>query len=96
MIRKSPPPGAQGTLIKRARPASPTNEQQIIVSSTGNDKEQGLIRTVKRTSGLDVSLLNRFSKCLANETGEQAPIVSLAGAHGVSIDLLLADATHRD
>ncbi|KAG8888643.1 hypothetical protein FRB98_007204 [Tulasnella sp. 332] len=67
MIRKSPPPGSQGTLIKRARPASPSNEQQVIISTSGNEKEQGLIRTVTRTSGLD------------------APIVSLAGAHGGEI-----------
>lgn len=66
MIRKDPPE-TSGAVIKRARTASPTNEQQIIISAGNNEKEQGLIRTVTRTSGLD------------------APIVSLAGAHGGEI-----------
>jgi hypothetical protein len=55
MIRKSPPSGSGGTLIKRARSSEPKNEQQIVISSGANAKEQGLVRTVKRTSGLDVS-----------------------------------------
>ncbi|KAG8960935.1 hypothetical protein FRC03_006000, partial [Tulasnella sp. 419] len=59
MIRKSPPPGSQGgTLIKRAKPSSPANEQQIIISTGANDKEQGLVRTITRTSGLDAPIVS--------------------------------------
>ena len=60
----SPPP--EGILIKRARGSTPP-ETQIAISSAGDDSKKGLIRTVKRTSGLE------------------APIVSLAGAHSVSL-----------
>lgn len=83
MIRKDPPE-TSGAVIKRARTASPTNEQQIIISAGNNEKEQGLIRTVTRTSGLDVCerfSIGRVSWWLIVDL--QAPIVSLAGAHGV-------------
>jgi hypothetical protein len=54
MIRKEPPGGASGAVLKRSRGSTPNaNEQQIVISS-GNAKEQGLVRTVTRTSGLEV------------------------------------------
>ena len=64
--RSASPPPAQGTLVKRSRSSEPQNTSQLIISSSGKEREQALIRTVKRTSNLE------------------APIVSLAGAHGVS------------
>jgi len=65
--RSASPPPIQGTLIKRSRSSEPQNTSQLIISSSGKEREQALIRTVKRTSNLE------------------APIVSLAGAHGVSL-----------
>ena len=62
----SPPPS--GALIKRAR-AEEQPKNQIAISSAGDDRSKGLIRTVKRTSGLE------------------APIVSLSGAHSVSLNI---------
>lgn len=69
----SPPPG--GALVKRARSNEPPTTQ-IAISST-DERQKGLIRTVKRTSNLD------------------APIISLSGAHSVSIkscmDVIIED-----
>ncbi|KZT36669.1 WD40 repeat-like protein [Sistotremastrum suecicum HHB10207 ss-3] len=67
--RPGTPPGVSTALTKRAREDSPAGpQQQLIAISSGNDdKQKGLIRTVKRTSSLE------------------APIVSLAGAHGGEI-----------
>ena len=59
----SPPP--EGVLIKRARGATPPQNQ--IAISSGDDGKKGLIRTVKRTSGLEapiVSLTGSHSVCL--------------------------------
>ncbi|KDQ15481.1 hypothetical protein BOTBODRAFT_54751 [Botryobasidium botryosum FD-172 SS1] len=66
--RKSPPspPPLASALIKRAR-ATPPPQTQIAISTSGSDRDKGLIRTIQRTSGLE------------------APIVSLAGAHGAEI-----------
>ena len=50
----SPPP--EGVLIKRARGPS-TLSNQIAISSAGDDKK-GLIRTVKRTSGLEAPIVS--------------------------------------
>lgn len=65
--RSASPPAGQGTLIKRSRSSEPQNTAQLVISSSGKEREQALIRTVKRTSNLE------------------APIVSLAGAHGGEI-----------
>ncbi|KAI5117555.1 hypothetical protein M0805_004468 [Coniferiporia weirii] len=51
----SPPP--EGVLIKRARGATPP-ETQIAISSAGDDSKKGLIRTVKRTSGLEAPIVS--------------------------------------
>lgn len=68
MSKRERSPAAGGALIKRAKgDATPTN--QIAISSKGDDRSKGLIRTVPRTSGLE------------------APIVSLAGAHTVRMNI---------
>ncbi|KAL5529928.1 hypothetical protein ACEPAF_6185 [Sanghuangporus sanghuang] len=51
----SPPP--EGILIKRARGSTPP-ETQIAISSHGDDSKKGLIRTVKRTSGLEAPIVS--------------------------------------
>ena len=56
--RSASPPQAQGTLIKRNRSSEPQNTSQIIISSSGKEREQALIRTVKRTSNLEAPIVS--------------------------------------
>ncbi|KAH9947217.1 WD40 repeat-like protein [Amylocystis lapponica] len=51
----SPPPG--GVLVKRARSSSPA-ANQIAISSSNDERQQALIRTVKRTSSLDAPIIS--------------------------------------
>lgn len=51
----SPPP--QGALIKRARSSSPV-QNQIAISSSNDERQQALIRTVKRTSSLEAPIIS--------------------------------------
>ena len=62
--RGASPPG--GALIKRAR-SNELAQNQIAISSSNDERQQALIRTVQRTSSLE------------------APIISLSGAHSVSL-----------
>ncbi|KAL7422589.1 hypothetical protein Q5752_003237 [Cryptotrichosporon argae] len=71
-VRKSPPPTGPGiALAKRARVEDGEDEDgtmTLTVASSGEgQRKNALVRTIKRTSGLE------------------APIVSLAGAHGGEI-----------
>ena len=52
----SPPPG--GVLIKRARSGSPAPNTQIAISSSNDERQQALIRTVKRTSSLEAPIIS--------------------------------------
>jgi Prp8 binding protein len=52
----SPPAAPEGVLIKRARPETPPSNQ--IAISSGDDGKKGLIRTVKRTSGLEAPIVS--------------------------------------
>ena len=56
--RSASPPPAQGTLIKRTRSSEPQNTTQLIISSSGKEREQALIRTVKRTSNLEAPIVS--------------------------------------
>ena len=56
--RSASPPSAQGTLIKRSRSSEPQNTSQLIISSSGKEREQALIRTVKRTSNLEAPIVS--------------------------------------
>jgi hypothetical protein len=56
--RSASPPPAQGTLIKRSRSSEPQNTSQLIISSSGKEREQALIRTVKRTSNLEAPIVS--------------------------------------
>lgn len=72
-VRKSPPSGPGMAVAKRARVEDDDEENTMtltVASSGEGQRKNALVRTIKRTSGLE------------------APIVSLAGAHGVS-DLFL-------
>ncbi|KDQ64104.1 hypothetical protein JAAARDRAFT_144544, partial [Jaapia argillacea MUCL 33604] len=55
MSKRGAPSSSDGVLIKRIRSASPES-QQIAISST-ND-ERGLVRSVKRTSGLEAPIIS--------------------------------------
>ena len=52
----SPTPNG-GVLIKRARGASPP-PNQIVISSSNDERQKGLVRTVKRTSGLEAPIVS--------------------------------------
>lgn len=56
--RSASPPPAQGTLIKRSRSSEPQNTTQLVISSSGKEREQALIRTVKRTSNLEAPIVS--------------------------------------
>ncbi|KZT71529.1 WD40 repeat-like protein [Daedalea quercina L-15889] len=51
----SPPPG--GALIKRARSNEPA-QNQIAISSSNDERQQALIRTVQRTSSLEAPIIS--------------------------------------
>ena len=78
-MAKRAAPQEEGTLIKRARSSEPeANQQQLAISSSNDERQKALIRSVKRTSNLE------------------APIVSLSGAHGVSLQVQHLPSTQRD
>jgi Prp8 binding protein len=52
----SPPPNG-GAIIKRARSNEP-QANQIAISSSNDERQKGLIRTVKRTSNLDAPIVS--------------------------------------
>lgn len=63
--RKEHPTDVSGTLIKRQRADQPPSTE-IAISSGKDERSQGLIRTVQRTSGLEapiISLAGAHSVC---------------------------------
>ncbi|KIM52636.1 hypothetical protein SCLCIDRAFT_140740 [Scleroderma citrinum Foug A] len=50
------PPG-EGTLIKRARSGSPPSNE-LVISSSGDDRQKGLVRSIKRTSNLEAPIIS--------------------------------------
>ncbi|KLO07911.1 WD40 repeat-like protein [Schizopora paradoxa] len=82
MSKRDRSPSSGGALIKRAKAdAPPTN--QIAISSKGDDRSKGLIRTVPRTSGLEapiVSLAGAHSReilsCRFDPTGQNIAAAS--------------------
>ncbi|KAF5364063.1 hypothetical protein D9756_000169 [Leucocoprinus leucothites] len=58
MSKRGPsPPPTEGTLIKRAK-ATPPPSNQIAISSSGDERSKGLIRSVQRTSNLDAPIVS--------------------------------------
>jgi len=83
MIRKDPPAGGAGAVVKRARSSTPSNEQQIVISASNNQREQGLVRTVQRTSGLEAPIVSlsgahggEILSCRFDPTGQNIAAVS--------------------
>lgn len=69
----SPPPPPSGALIKRARGDTPTSsDQQLIAISSAGEKEQGLVRAVKRTSALEAPIVS-----LSGSHGVRLPLAPL-------------------
>lgn len=65
MSKRSLSPAPGGALVKRAK-ATPPPSNQIAISSSNDDRNKGLIRTVQRTSNLEapiVSLAGAHSVC---------------------------------
>ena len=54
----SPPPPPGGALIKRARGSPAASDQQVIAISSAGEKEQGLVRSIKRTSALEAPIVS--------------------------------------
>ena len=54
--RGTPSPG-EGTLVKRARSGSPPRNE-LVISSSGDDRQKGLIRSIKRTSNLEAPIIS--------------------------------------
>ncbi|KAF9000249.1 U5 snRNP complex subunit [Cyathus striatus] len=57
MSKRGPSPPPAGTLIKRAK-ATPPPSNQIAISSSNDERNKGLIRTVQRTSGLEAPIVS--------------------------------------
>ncbi|KAL0950291.1 hypothetical protein HGRIS_010270 [Hohenbuehelia grisea] len=57
MSKRGSTPPTEGVLIKRARSSEPQTNQ-IAISSSGDDRQKGLIRTVKRTSNLEAPIVS--------------------------------------
>ena len=58
-MAKRAAPQEEGTLIKRARSSEPdANSQQLAISSSNDERQKALIRTVKRTSNLEAPIVS--------------------------------------
>lgn len=57
MSKRPSSPSMAGTLTKRAKTEASANSGQMVISTSGNTREQALIRTVKRTSGLEAPIV---------------------------------------
>lgn len=57
MSKRGPSPPLGGTLIKRAKADAPPSNQ-IAISSSNNERNKGLIRTVQRTSSLEAPIVS--------------------------------------
>lgn len=59
-MAKRAAPQEEGTLIKRARSSEPeANNQQLAISSSNDERQKALVRSVKRTSNLDAPIVSR-------------------------------------
>src|ERR1700733_6620329 len=59
-MAKRAAPQEDGTLIKRARSSEPeaNNQQQLAISSSNDERQKALIRSVKRTSNLEAPIVS--------------------------------------
>ena len=59
-MAKRSAPQEGGTLIKRARSSEPeaNNQQQLAISSSNDERQKALVRSVKRTSNLEAPIVS--------------------------------------
>lgn len=58
-MAKRAAPQEEGSLIKRARSSEPeANDQQLAISSSNDERQSALVRTVKRTSNLEAPIVS--------------------------------------
>ena len=59
-MAKRAAPQEDGTLIKRARSSEPeaNNQQQLAISSSNDERQKALVRSVKRTSNLEAPIVS--------------------------------------
>lgn len=58
-MAKRAAPQEEGSLIKRARSSEPeANNQQLAISSSNDERQKALVRSVKRTSNLEAPIVS--------------------------------------
>ena len=59
-MAKRAAPQEDGALIKRARSSEPeaSNQQQLAISSSNDERQKALVRSVKRTSNLEAPIVS--------------------------------------
>lgn len=57
MSKRAPSPPPNGTLVKRVKSDTPP-PNQIVISSSGDDRSKGIVRTIQRTSGLEAPIVS--------------------------------------
>jgi Prp8 binding protein len=59
-MAKRAAPQDEGTLIKRARSSEPeaNNQQLLAISSSNDERQKALVRSVKRTSNLEAPIVS--------------------------------------
>ncbi len=58
-MSKRAAPQDEGALIKRARSSEPeANAQQLVISSSNDERQKALVRSVKRTSNLEAPIVS--------------------------------------
>ncbi|KAI0068506.1 WD40 repeat-like protein [Artomyces pyxidatus] len=89
-MSKRAAPTADGALIKRARSSEPEGNQQLAISTSNDERQQALMRSVKRTSSLDapiVSLAGAHSaeilNCRFDPSGQN--IAACSADRGISL-----------
>lgn len=87
--RGASPPPMGGALIKKARSSSPP-VNQIAISSSNDERQQALMRTVKRTSALEAPIISlsgshgaEILSCRFDPTGQN--IAACSADRGVSL-----------
>lgn len=90
-MSKRAAPQEEGTLIKRARSSEPeANNQQLAISSSNDERQKALIRSVKRTSNLEAPIVSlsgahaaEILSCRFDPTGQN--IAACSADRGISL-----------
>jgi Prp8 binding protein len=78
-MAKRAAPQEEGTLIKRARSSEPEiNNRQLAISSSNDERQKALIRSVKRTSNLEAPIVSLSG---AHSVSFSASVISTSVGH---------------